>query len=110
MLFRLDRQLFIFYRLLRPEFVRNRGRKVLDRLKLPAGHKFPTVKVTNPMMFAITFARSAAGGGGPKRGKKAAIKDKPSSSAPRCARTFVRCVWCDTAARALCSLALNRPA
>lgn len=84
-----DRQLFIFYRLLRPEFVRDRGRKVLRRLNLPRDHKFPTVKVTNPMMFAITFARSATGG------DKKPVKDKPPSGGSRC--VCVRRRACDTA-------------
>ncbi|CAM9742313.1 unnamed protein product, partial [Ectocarpus sp. 4 AP-2014] len=54
-----DLRLFIFYRLMRPEFVRDRGRTVLGKVNLPADHKFATVKVTNPMMFAIKYARSA---------------------------------------------------
>eukprot|EP00752_Nemacystus_decipiens_P004466 g4078.t1 len=77
-----DLRLFIFYRLLRPEFVRDRGRKVLRLVKLPPGHKFPMVKVTNPMMFAITFARSATAKGNDRDKDKKAIKDKvagPSS-------------------------------
>lgn len=51
--------MFIFYRLLRPEFVSNRGRTVLRKVKLPLGYKFPTIKVSNPMIFAITHARSS---------------------------------------------------
>ncbi|CAM9754308.1 unnamed protein product, partial [Scytosiphon promiscuus] len=63
-----DMRLFIFYRLLRPEFVRDRGRTVLRKVKLPADHKFPPVKVINPMMFAITHARLGTTG---SDGKKA---------------------------------------
>lgn len=57
-------------------------------VKLPPGHKFPTVKVTNPMMFAITFARSAARGGD-KDSKKKAIKDTPSGAVGRSVRPCV---------------------
>lgn len=52
------RQLFIFYRLMRPEFVRDRGQTVLRKLQLSADHNFHKVVVTNPMMFAIKCARS----------------------------------------------------
>ena len=61
----------MYYRLLRPEFVRDRGRAVLDRLKVPPDHKFPTVKVTNPMLFAIACAKFSKGRGQKARGKTA---------------------------------------
>lgn len=60
-------QLFIFYRLLRPEFVRDRGQKVFKKINISPDHKFPAVKMTNPMMFAITYARLA-------------VKDKATAS------------------------------
>lgn len=44
---------------MRPEFVRDRGRKVLRKVKLAADHKFPRVTVTNPMMFAMKYSREA---------------------------------------------------
>lgn len=53
----------MYYRLLRPEFVRDRGGTVLDRLKVPPDHKFPTVKVANPMLFAIACAKLSKGRG-----------------------------------------------
>lgn len=51
------RQLFVFYRLMRPEFVRDRGRGVLRKLKLPDDHEFPKIVITNPMKFAIEYAK-----------------------------------------------------
>lgn len=51
----------MYYRLLRPEFVRDRGRTVLDRLKVPPDHKFPTVEVVHPMLFAIACAKFSKG-------------------------------------------------
>lgn len=64
-----DKRLFMYYRLLRPEFVRDRGRMVLHRLKVPLDHKFPTVKVANPMLVAIAYAKFAKGRGQGARGK-----------------------------------------
>lgn len=51
----------MYSRLLRPEFLRDRGRTVLDKVKVPQDHKFPAVKVGNPMLFAIACAKFSKG-------------------------------------------------
>eukprot|EP00752_Nemacystus_decipiens_P004500 g4109.t1 len=59
-----DKRLFVYYRLLRPEFVRDRGRTLLERLHVPPDHKFPTVRVGNPMLSAIALAKKMLKGRG----------------------------------------------
>lgn len=49
--------------------MRDRGKTVLDRLKVPPDHKFPTVKVTNPMLFAIACTKFAMGRSQKARGR-----------------------------------------
>lgn len=66
---------------MRPEFVRDRGRTVLSKVNLPADYKFATVKVTNPMMFAIKYARSAVAAKKKKKKKAAAAGGKTTAAA-----------------------------
>ncbi|CAM9490420.1 unnamed protein product [Pylaiella littoralis] len=78
-----DLRLFIFYRLLRPEFVRDRGRAVLKRVNIPPDHKFPAVRMTNPMMFAMTNARRPVQGGDKEENAKGKTAATSSTAASR---------------------------
>lgn len=57
--------------------MRDRGRAVLKRVNIPPDHKFPAVRMTNPMMFAMTNARRPVQGGDKEenaKGKTAATR------------------------------------
>lgn len=77
----LCRQLVIFYRLLRPEFVRDRGRTALDRLKVSPDHEFPAVEVPNPMRVALLACAKFAKGRQKARARTASSMDGTPGSA-----------------------------